>query len=109
MGFAIHSHESAMGVHVSPILAPFPPPPHPIPQACPRAPTLSALSRASDLDWQSILLMVIYMFQCYSLKSCHPRLCPQSPKVCSLHLCFFCCLAYKVMEKAMAPHSSTLA
>ena len=27
------------------------------------------------------------MFLCYSLKSCHPRLLPLSPKVCSLHLC----------------------
>ena len=25
--------------------------------------------------------------QCYSLKSCHPRLHPQSPSVCSLHMC----------------------
>ena len=35
----------------------------------------------------SILHMVIYMFLCYSLKSCHPHLLPLSPKVCSLHLC----------------------
>ena len=34
--------------------------------------------------------MVIYMFQCYSLKSFHPHLLPQSPKVCSLYLCLFC-------------------
>ena len=32
---------------------------------------------------------IIYMFQCYSLKSSHPRLLPQSPKVCSLYLCLF--------------------
>ena len=51
-------------------------------------------------------MVIIYMFQCYSLKSSHPRLLPQSPKVCSLYLCLFCCLA---LEKAMAPHSSTLA
>ena len=37
------------------------------------------------------------MFQCYSLRSSHPRLLPQSPKVCSLHLCLFCCLAYRVI------------
>ena len=30
-----------------------------------------------------------------SLKSSHPCLLPQSPKVCSLHLCLFCCLAYR--------------
>ena len=40
---------------------------------------------------------VIYIFQCYSLKSFHPLLLPQSPKVCSLHLCLFCCLVYSVV------------
>ena len=45
----------------------------------------------------SISHMVIYMFQCCSLKSFHPRLFPQSPKVCSLHLCLFCCPAYRVI------------
>ena len=54
-------------------------------------------SATSNLDWSSILHMVIYMFQCYSLKSSHPHLLPQSPKVCSLHLGLFCCLAYRVI------------
>ena len=71
-------------------------PPHPIPLGCPRAPALSALLHALNLNWSSILYMVIYMFQCYSLKSSHPCL-PQSPKVCSLHLCLFCCLAYSIV------------
>ena len=35
-------------------------------------------------------------FQCYSLKSSHPHLL-QSPKVCSLHLCLFYCLAYRII------------
>ena len=89
-----------ISVHVSPILHPEPPfhlPPHPIPQGCPCARALSSLSHASNLDGQSVSHMVIYMFQCYSLKSSHPRLLPQSPKVCSLHLCLFCCLAYRVI------------
>ena len=72
-------------------------PPHPIPQGCPNAPALSALSHASNLNWWSISHMVIYMFQCCSLKSSHPCLLPQSPKVCSLHLCLFCYLAYRVI------------
>ena len=75
---------------------PIPNPP-PIPQGCPSAPALSALLYASNLDWSSISHMVIHVFQCYSLKSSHPRLLPQSPKVCSLYLCLFCCLAYKVI------------
>ena len=97
-GFAIHWHESAMGVHVSPILnPPSHLPPHPIPQGHPSAPAPSTLSHALNLDWRSVSHMIIYMFQCYSLKSSHPCLLPQSPKVCSLSLRFFCCLTYTVI------------
>jgi len=72
-------------------------PPHPIPLGCPSAMALSALFHASSLNWWSVPHMVIYIFQCSSPKSSHPRLLPQSPKVCSLHLCLFCYLAYKVI------------
>ena len=72
-------------------------PPHPIPQGHPSAPALSALSHALNVDWRSISHIVKYMFQCYSLKSSHPRLLLQSPKVCSLSLCLFCYLAYRVI------------
>ena len=72
-------------------------PPHPIPQGHPRAPAPSTLSQASNLDWRSVSHMIIYMFQCYSLKSSHPRLLPQSPKDCSIHMCLFCCLAYRII------------
>ena len=71
--------------------------PHPISQGHPSAPALSTLSHASSLDWWSISHMVIYMFQCHCLKSSHPRLLPQSPKVCSLYLCLFCSFAYRVV------------
>ena len=43
--------------------------PHFIPQGCPSGPALSAVSHVSNLDWQSISHMVIYMFQCYSVTS----------------------------------------
>ena len=47
MAFALHRHESAMGVHVSPHPEPpSKPPPHPIPLGCPRVPALSALLHA---------------------------------------------------------------
>ena len=72
-------------------------PPHPIPQGHPSAPALSTLSHASNLDWWSFSHMILYMFQCYSLKSSHARLLPQNPKVCSLHMCLFCCLAYRIV------------
>ena len=72
-------------------------PPHPIPLGHPSAPALSTLSHASNLDWRSVSHMIIYMFQCYSLRSFHPRLLPQSPKDCFIHLYLFCCLAYRVI------------
>ena len=90
--------ELAMSVHVS--LHPEPHshfPPHPIPQGCPRAPALNALLHASNQHWSSISHMVIYMIQCYSLKSSPPHLLPHSPKVCSLHLCLFCYLTYRLI------------
>jgi len=72
-------------------------PSHSIPQGHPGASALSTLSHALNLVWRPISHMVIYMFQCYSLKSSHPLLLSQSPKVCSLHLCLFHCLAYRVI------------
>ena len=73
-------------------------PPHPISLGCPRAPALGALLHALNLHWSSILYMVMYIFQCYSLKSSHPQLLPLSPKVCSLHLCLLCCLTCKIVS-----------
>ena len=56
----------------------LPPPPNPL--GCPSAVALRAQFHASNLDWWSISHMVIYMFQCYSFKSSHPHLLPQSPR-----------------------------
>ena len=96
--FAIHWYESAMGLYLFPILkAPSHLPLHPIPLGHPSAPALSTLSHALNLDWWSVSYMIIYMFQCYFLRSSHPRPLPQSPKDCSIHLCLFCCLAYRVI------------
>ena len=98
MGFAIHWHESAMSVHLFPILNTPHLPPHPILQGYPNAPALSTLSHALNLDWQSVSHMIIYMFQCYSLGSSHHHFLPQSPKDYSIHLCLFCCLyLYKII------------
>ena len=54
---------------------------------------LSALFHASNLHWSSVLHIVTYIFQCYSLILSQAPLLPHSPKVSSLHLCLFCCLA----------------
>ena len=94
MGFAIHQHESTTGVHVFPILNP---PPHILYLGHPSAPAPSILYPALNLDWQFISYMILYMFQCHSPKSSHPLPLPQSPKGCSIHLCLFCCLAYRVI------------
>ena len=84
---------------VLPSSTPFPYPPHPIPLGCPRAPALSALLHALNLNWSSILYMVIYMFQCYSLKSSHPCLRPELKSLFfrQKSLCLFCCLVYRVI------------
>ena len=93
--FTIHQPASAMGIHPSWISSHLPP--HPIPQGHPNAPALSTLSHASHLDWRFVSHFIIHMFQCHSPKSSHPCPLPQSPKVCSLSLCLFCCLAYRVI------------
>ena len=49
-------------------------PPHPIPLGHPNAPAPSILYHASNLDWRFISHMIVYMFQCHSLKSSYP--CP---------------------------------
>ena len=83
-------------------------PPHPIPQGHPSAPALSALSHVSNLDWRSSSYMVIYMFQCYFLKSSHPWLIPLNSKVCSLHLCLLCCPACRSVDTIFLIHIHAL-
>ena len=72
-------------------------PPHTISLGHPSAPVPSILYPASNLDWQFISYMILYMFQCHSPKLSHPLPLPQSPKVCSIHLCLFCYLAYRAI------------
>ena len=98
IAFAIHQHESTTGIHVFPILnAPSLLPPHTIPLDHPSAPAPNILYPASNLDWRFVSYMILYMFQCHSPKSSHPLPLPQSPKDCSIHLCLFCCLVYRVI------------
>ena len=77
-------------------------PPHTIPLGHPSAPAPSILYPASNLDWR-LVSYILYMFQCHSPKSSHPLPLPQSPKDCSIHLCLFCCLAYRVVTTFLNP------
>ena len=72
-------------------------PPHIISLGHPSAPAPSILYPVSNLAWQFVSHMIVYMFQCHSPKSSHPLPLPQSPKECSIYLCLFCCLAYRVI------------
>ena len=72
-------------------------PPHIISLDHHHAPTPSILYPVLNIDWQFVSYLIVYMFQCHSPKSSHPLPLPQSPKVCSIHLCLFCCLTYRVI------------
>ena len=98
IGFAIYQHESATGIHVFPILNTTSLlPPCTIPLGHPSALAPSIQYHASNLDWRFVSYMILYMFQCHSPKSSHPLPLPQSPTDCSIHLCLFCCLTYRVI------------
>ena len=89
MVFAIHWHESAMDIHVFPIPIPPPTPSPSHPSGSSQCTSPEHLSHASHLGWWSVSPLIVYLFQCCSLRTSHPRLLPQSPKVCSVHLCLF--------------------
>ena len=75
----------------------LPPPSPTLPLGCPSAPAPSIQYCASNLDWQLVSHMILYMFQCYSPKSPHPLPLPQSPKDWPIHWCLFCCLVHRVI------------
>ena len=68
----------------SPSQSPHPPPSPPNPSGSSQCTSPEHLSHASNLGRWSVSSLIIYMFQCCSLKTSHPCLLPQSPKVCSV-------------------------
>ena len=108
MVFAIHWHESAKGVHVLLFL-------NPPSTSFPSHPSGSSQYTGPEHHVSSIEPGLVIYFtygnihvSYYSLKSSHPCLLPQSPKVCSLHLCLFCCLAYRVIVTIFLQFSSSV-
>ena len=80
-----------------PILNP-PPPALPIPSLWVIPVDQPRASCIMHWTWTGDLFHIWYCtFQCHSPKSSHPVPLPQSPKDCSIHLCLFCCLAYRVI------------
>ena len=78
----------------SPSWTPLPPPSPSHPSGSSQCTSPEHLSHASNLGWRFVSPLIVYLFQWYSLKTSHPRLHPQSPKVCYVHLCLFFCFAY---------------
>ena len=56
-------------------------PPHTISPGPPSAPAPSILCPVSNLDWQFVSYVIVYMFQCHSPKSSHPHPLPQSRRL----------------------------
>ena len=81
----------------SPSRSPLPPPSLPDPSGSSQCTRSEHLSHTSHLGWWSVSPLIVYLFQCCPLETSHPRLLPQSPKVCSVHLCLFFCFAYRVI------------
>ena len=97
IGFAIHQHESATGIHVFPILNP---PPTSLPISSlwiipVHQPQASCIMHGT---WNGDSFHIWY-YTCFNaILPNHPTLpLSHSPKDCSIHLCLFCCLAYRVI------------
>ena len=65
-----------------------------------------ALHHTSNSHWLSVLYMVMYVFQGYSLESSHTL--PLCPKVCSLCLCLLYCPAHRIISTVSRFHIHAL-
>ena len=84
-------------------------PPQPIPPGCHRPLAVGALLHASNWHRLSVLHMVMYVLQCRSLRSSHPLLFPQSPKVCSESLDNAFCWAAAILPSSIFSTSTRTA
>ena len=97
IGFAIHQHESATGVHVIPILNP-PPTSLPWPSLWVIPVHQPQASCILHRTWTGDSFLIWY-YTCFNaILPNHPSFpLPRSPKNCSIYLCLFCCLPYRVI------------
>ena len=99
-GFCHPSHESAIGIHVSPPPEPHFPP-HRIPPGCRRALALVPCVIHQTLTGYLFHVGNVYVSM-LSLKSSHPLLLPLSPKVSSLCLPAWECYAAMKRREVLA-------
>ena len=95
IGFAIHQQASATGVYVFPILNPHPPPSSYHPSGSSQC--ISPKHPVSCIGWTAIHFLYDIIHVSMPFSQIIPPPLPQSPKDCSIHLCLFCCLAYRVI------------
>ena len=67
----------------SPSRSPLPPP---SPSQPSRSSQCTSPEHLSHLGWWSVSPLIVYLFQCCSLRTSHPRLLPQSPNVSSVFI-----------------------
>ena len=79
----------------SPSWSPLLPPTPSQPSGSSQCTSPEHLSHASNLGCWSVSPLIVYLFQCCSLRTSHSCLLPQSLKVCSVHLCLFFCTKQK--------------
>ena len=86
-----YQHESATGTHMSLLLGP-PTPSHP--SRLPQNIGLTCQCHTANSHWLSVLHMVVYMFQCYSLYASHPLCLGDRSRDRSLFFPFSCLILY---------------
>ena len=96
IGFAIHQHESATGVHVFPILNP-PPTSLPVPSLWVIPVHQPQASCIMHRTWTGDSFHIWYNTCFNAILPNHPTLTlsHRVQKTVLIHLCLFCCLAYK--------------
>ena len=96
---AILQHELAVSINMSPSSwTSFPPRTPSYPSRLSESTRLSSLCSTTTSHQLSILYMVMYTFQCYSLNSSHPLLPPLYSQVSSLSLHLYSCPANRLIS-----------